>query len=374
MLRTSLILILLAAATFLQGQNLKGWSIDASIHQGRIIRHSPKLAYPIPRGSTGAMLDFRYQTYGRKDWQEWRNYPEIGVTLEYYYPGDAQILGHVFGVVPHLNLHLIERESWLVQFQLGTGLAYFTRPYDAITNPLNNAIGSHLTNLTVFRLQGGWKIDPNWTLRLGGSFSHFSNAAAKSPNLGMNIPAISLGAQYTPKPIRDYHFQFHGRRREAEFPWGFFVDLNLGFRENSNPGGPKLPVYQTKVAARFSLNRVNDLQAGFMYEYQRSVYEFMLNSFSIVDKAEARQAATRWMFFLADEFRFGQVGIYLMAGVYISPKSQSIPAPIANNLGLRYYFRLPGRHPREKELYLGVLLKAHRAVAEYAAIGGGLRF
>ncbi|MCB0704806.1 MAG: acyloxyacyl hydrolase [Saprospiraceae bacterium] len=364
---------LLITSSPLEAQALKGWSFDASYHQGRIIRHSPKILFDIPDYSNGVILNARFQTYGNKTWHEWQHFPEVGLALQFYNPGDRDILGYIVGIVPHLNLHLVRRNRFFTNFQVGSGMALIDRFYDPLTNPTNTAIGSAINNMTVFRLEAGWDISTHWSIQLGGSFTHISNAAAASPNLGINIPAWSLALGYRPAPLSKEDYSYHGLSKKPDQRWGLFAEFDLGFRENNIPGGAKLPVYQGFLGSRFSLSKTNDLQFGLGYEYHRAVFEFALQAFTFFDPAEAHKGATRYMFYIADEFRFGKVGIYLFTGIYLN-KALAIPSPIANRLGIRYYFDPVGFPFLKGQLYAGVYLKTHRGVAEYAALGGGIRF
>lgn len=357
----------------LAAQGLKGWSFDASYHGGKVIRHSPKIAYEIPDYSQGVIFNARLQTFGRKDWHEWRNFPEVGVALQLFDPGDRETLGYLVGLVPHLNLHLLESGRFSANFQLGSGLAWIDRYYNPISNPLNTAIGSGLNNITVFRLDLNWAFAEKYKLSLGGSFTHMSNAAAATPNLGINIPALSAGIVYTPQPLTEADYSSHGKPKKAEDRWGLTAEFALGFKENNVPGGPKYPIYQAFAGCRYSLSKVNDLQAGLGYEYHRSVYEFALQTFTYTDSAKARKGATRYLFYVADEFRYGRIGIYLFLGVYLN-KALAIPSPVPTRLGLRYYFPGMGKDPLRGQMYAGIYLKTHRGVAEYAAFGGGIRF
>lgn len=371
----SLFLLFLALPK-LQGQESlfgKGWAYDASYHYGKIIRHSPKIAFEIPDNSQGFIFNARLQTHGKKEWHQWRNFPEVGVAFEFYNLNDREVLGYLAGIIPHLNLHLIRKKRFSTNLQIGSGLTLIDRFYDPLTNPTNTSIGSRLNNITVFRLDFNWDFTPKWGMSLGGSFSHISNAAAASPNLGINIPALSIGVQYKPHVLEQSDYSYHQISKKATERWGLFADMNLGFKENSIPGGAKVPIYQANLSGRFSLNKVNDLQAGFTYEFHRPVYEFALQSYTFTEKDKARAAATRYLFFVADEFRYGRIGIYLYVGIYLND-ALAIPFPIANRLGLRYYFPTIGKAPLQGEFYAGVYLKVHRGVAEFAALGGGFRF
>ena len=252
---------------------------------------------------------------------------------------------------------------------LGSGISFLDRHYDILENPTNNAIGSGFNNMTQFRLNAGARLHPNWWLRAGGSFTHYSNGASEMPNLGINIPALFLGLKYVPGPLEEQDFIRAENRAKPAHRWGMQVHFDMGFKETTVPGGPKAPIYVGSVAGMYRLSKVNHLQFGVDYEYHKSIYLFSLHSFTFFDKQEARQGATRWGVFLADEFLFGNISVYLQAGYYISNASILKPWEIYNKLAIRYY--LPPVGKPATRFYGSIYLKSHKIVAEYIAIGIG---
>jgi hypothetical protein len=355
----------------LNAQSWKGQSLELSYHRGRILKHSPRLAYEIPDLTQGLYLNWQWQTFGQKEWQQHQRFPLIGLTAQYFFLGDPDVLGESFGLIPNLTLPLVRQPKWALQFQVGSGLAWLTQTFDLLENPKNNAIGSHLNNSTYFRGILSWRFHPNWTLTGGGSFTHFSNAASQMPNLGVNVPALSLGVRFSPQPLIPEDFVEWKESKKAARKWGLHAHFDLAYKETTVPGGPKMPVYIASVAGLYRLSKVNHLQIGIEYEYQRSLYFFGLHTFAFHNERDARQGATRWMIFVADEFLFGPVGILLQAGVYISPQSILVPWALYNKLALRYY--LPPLGPSGPQIYLGGYMKSHKIAAEYFGMGVGVR-
>ena len=364
-LLTSFLLLLTCS---LSGQGMLGWNFDLSYQHGKIIKHSPKIAYEIPPRTGGLFFNARFQTHGNRDWNEWQGFPELGLAIQWLNLGDREVLGHAIGLVPHFNIHLIDRGRFQSSLMAGAGPGVITRPYDVISNPLNTAIGSHLNAMFAVRLDLAWQVNQHWTIRAGGSFTHLSNGAGQSPNLGVNIPTMSIGVGFSPKPVADSLFKYHGITKKADRKWGAIAHFDIAFRENAIPGGPKYPVYIASVGGRFRLNKVNDLSLGLGYEYHRSVFDFGLHSFTYHTKEEARKAATRWMLTISDEFHYGPVGVVLQLGVYLGDKG---PSPVFTKLAVRYY--LPAFGDSNARSFLGFYLKSHRGVAEYFSLGAGIR-
>lgn len=361
--------LLLAAAPAIAQKGLT-WALSG--HYGQILKHTPKIAFDIPEVSAGVDLNLIFQTYGRFGWHEHQNYPLIGISAQYYHLGDPEVLGSVLGIVPNLNLRLLEKKYWGLRFQTGTGLGVVTRPYNRISNPTNNAIGSGLNNITTFRLEAHVRLHPSWQLTLGGSFTHFSNAAAKMPNLGINVPAIAAGLAYTPQPLGPDDYEPSPVSKKPDRRWGAMGYGGVAFKETRIPGGPKKMVYFASLAGQYRISRTNHLSVGMAWEYHQSIYQFLLHTYTATTEEEARRGATRLMPFVSDEFLFGRFGIFVQAGFYLGGQSRLIPYPIHNKLGLRYYF--PPMGPQEASLFAGIHLKSHLITAEFVGWSLGLRW
>ncbi|MEM1220012.1 MAG: acyloxyacyl hydrolase, partial [Bacteroidota bacterium] len=240
------LLVLLGWISSLTGQS---WSLETTIHRGRILKHTPRITYPIPASSNGLTVEWLYQTDGNKDWQEHHGYPLFGLAFRYYHLGDANILGHAIGLYPNLHLTLVNQPRWSMHFTVGSGLAVLTRSFDRLDNPLNNAIGSSVNNITAFALRFNFRLNDRLSLVGQGSFTHFSNAATSLPNLGINIPALAIGARYYPQRYSEKRLSGHSKMPTRR--WGGFAFSGIGFKETALPGGAKWPIYFSSVGVLY---------------------------------------------------------------------------------------------------------------------------
>src|ERR1700742_1859265 len=71
-----------------------GFGIEANMIAGRIIKHTKKFTAPIPPISTAFDVNFLWQTYGKKDWQQRRNFPVIGIGITCTDYGNRTIFGN----------------------------------------------------------------------------------------------------------------------------------------------------------------------------------------------------------------------------------------------------------------------------------------
>jgi len=348
----------------------KGISVESTLHVGQIYKHSPKLLFPVENLSTGFELNITDKKYGKKSWHQQLNFPKGGVSLFYYHLGDNHIFGQAIGIAPNIVLPIFNKKRLDSNVQLGWGVAYVSKRFDPITNPVNNALGSNINSLNTFKWQLGYRVNPKWKINLGASFTHFSNGASQLPNFGINVPALSIGTVFTPNPIKVEDIITH-KIEPLKKRWGLSMHLDLAFKELSPAGGPRYPFYVASLSGVYRLSAVQEISFGMDYEYSQAVYTFGMHTSGFNSEAEARRAATRLGIFVADEFLFGNVGLYGQVGTYLPGYDFSTGWFLYTKVAMRYY--LPEIGKPATRFYLGVYLKSHKIVAEYLAVGIGAR-
>ncbi len=356
----------------INAQFYKGFSIEPSLHFGRIAKHTPKLLFQPPPLSIGSEIHLNWQTYGQKVWHEWHNYPSFGISFLHYDLGDKNIFGDAFAVYPSLDVRVFKKNKLFDSYiQWGWGLAYLTRHYDQFTNPLNNAVGSAINNVTDFKVRIEKRLSTHWSAQMGLSFTHFSNGSARLPNYGINIPAFNLGAKWTPQPFNTEGYIHWDSASKSLKKWGGNVFSGLGMSASTVARGPKYPIYTLAFSLVRPLNQVNLLCLGIQYEQNRVVAEFGLATGEYTTKEEALKAGRRWGVFVGDEFLFGQVAMVLQSGFYLHhyPAIQSL---WFNRIGVRLYSPTIGRSTIQG--HIGILLKSHKINAEQFCLLGGISF
>lgn len=350
-----------------------GLQIEPNLYYGRILKHNERVNIAVPDASIGAVLELRYQTYGKRDWHQWQHYPALGASLIYYDFGNRAVLGQAFGIVPHLKFRILDTKICDLYTQFGFGIAYLTKYYDQVQNPSNNAIGSAVNNCTNFQLRSEWRISPKWRAVAGTSFTHYSNGAAQLPNFGLNIPAVTLGVQYNPLPIENEARLKSNDSKRAAKPWGMNVHLDIAYRESMVSRGPRYPVYIASLSGMYHWTKVNRFMFGAEYEQHTDVKNFALFIGKYKTEREATFHASRVMAFVGNEFLFGPWSFSVQTGVYINNKDWFLSGyRMYNKLGMRYY--LPPIGKPQTRFYAGIYMKAHRIVAEYIGMGMGASF
>jgi hypothetical protein len=369
-IRTYYLFIHLAVVFFLGPENATCQHMfSAGYGPLKIIRHSPKSTYPIPSVSQYIQLGYARQTTGDAHWERYWNMPRTGLDLVFIQLDRQEILGRAVGIMPTVAFRIQNSKTGLVAFKLATGLAYVNRPYDKFNNPLNNAIGSHLNNITQFQLYGEKRITQSLSSVLGLHFTHISNSKTASPNLGINMVGIQGGLQYViqpKKPVQPTVTDSISIRKRN----GLDLMAGYGISEYSFSGGPVYNCYLISAGWYHHFSPFISLITGGSYEYNQSVYQFYYQDF--VEPSIAHQLATKWSGFTALQLRFDKLAFRLYTGLYLPfPANRERISPHYFMLQLQYF---PLSRQSKLSPFVGVTMKAHAQIAQYAALVTGLQW
>lgn len=345
--------------------------IEANFHAGRLIKHTPKFDFSVKGTTVGFDINFNFQTYGKRDWHQWRNFPSLGARLMWLRFGNEKVLGQTLAFSPNLTIPLFRKNQWSYFYQIGAGVARITKSYDEDENPTNNAIGSKLAATVLMKCYLTRQISSKWKINLGLGMNHFSNGGSRLPNLGLNIPSFSVGINYYPKQIDVKDFIFHDKSKKSLRKLGVDIHAGIAWSQRFFIGGPRHPVYIFSLGGNYYLNQVNRLLGGLEYEQNRVVYNFARSNDPTLTDTDAVKKASRITLFLGDEFHYGNLSIILQTGIYLGKFSDFISGKISTKFSTRYY--LPLRFFKE-EIYLNISLKTHLMRAEYMSFGGGFNF
>lgn len=346
------------------------YGVEANIMAGKVLKHTVKFSAPVPDISTAYEIILLKQTIGTKDWEQRRHYPLWGMGLSYTHYGIDSIYGNAVGLYPMLQAPIIrgKRLEWTLRAGLGVG--YTTRHYSRAPewDTLNNAIGSSINNFTMIATDVRYRLDAHWSLQAGLNFSHMSNGAIKSPNLGINMYGGHIGLRYWPggdhpdKIVRD----------RPRLPNRILVQARIGmaFNESGTTDGPVYHTYLTSLYASRRYRSKNKVFAGLDYSYHEHIYAFQRNNEINV----GRERANSWKsaVFAGHEWLFGRLSVMTQVGVYIKDAALR-QDKYYEKIGCNYYL-LRTERGALKELCLSLLLKTHKSVAELIECGVGVGF
>lgn len=366
-------------------QKFNNWSIETSLHFGRIVRHTPKITLPIEHYTLGGEVSAECHLR-RRLWHKWASYPRMGVALSYQNFGDLRRIGQGFGLIPHISMDFVRTRGDVFRLygRLGLGFGYLTRHYELPDNPDNNIVGSHFGNNTSLRLTAEIRLNRFWRLRPSATFTHYSNAASQLPNFGINVVSAQLGLCYSPDYIS--HDSLRRRSAQTSVPddvdilyahrrrWMVSVQAGMGVRESQTYGGPKYATAVASIEAGKFISNIHRLRMGVEWDYIGATQAFLQN-LHIYSERESRWQAMRISAVAGFEITWGRLSLGGIIGVYLT-SNELQPQRFYLRPTARYYFFTPPFSPKRNicEPYVMIGLKTHRVVAEYAFLGIGANF
>jgi hypothetical protein len=350
--------------------NWKGRGVEVTYLGGRILKHSDKFTAPIPPMSAALDVNLIWQTYGRREWHQRRNYPVLGLGATFTDYGYTNIFGYCMSLYPNVQLTIIRHKNFEWTFRIGDGIAYVTRKYQLAPtlDTINTAISTNVNDYAIFMTDIRYHVNKHFDVQAGANFTHISNGLFSEPNLGINMYGLHMGVRYYPvssRPtpiVRD--LPKLSNRWLAQFRAG------IAFNQSRSPGNPELPVYLGSVYASKRWMGMNKMFFGTDFSFHEPNYQ-ALRCWQIYQGKEWDQS---WYgaFFAGNEFLVGRLGLMLQVGVYyhqIYLKQDPVYEKLGGNL---YLVRRD--HGFMKELFVTALLKTHRMTAELIEFGMGAGF
>jgi hypothetical protein len=368
-------LLVLFVTRICHGQDTQPWAgfgIEANYFAGKVLKHNDKFTLPIPQYSSGADINFQQRTYGKKDWQQRRRYPVVGVGVAYTNYGIDAIYGRCYSLYPNIVIPIItgQKLEWTVR--LGDGIGYVTRDFSRIApvDTINVAIGSHLNDYFSFMSDVRYHINDHFDVQTGINFSHISDASFHQPNLGVNLYGAHIGIRYYPatsnpkKIVRDL--------KPLSNRWLGQFRLTLGYNSSNAPQGPLYPAYiATGYVTKRWLSK-NKFMGGLDYAYHTNIYDFLRTNPGFVPIGSEAAHSYRVTAFAGNEFLLGRVGVVFQLGYYLHQDAQVLGI-IYEKIGGNLYLVRKETGP-VKEFFLCAFLKTHSTVAEMAEVGFGMGF
>ncbi|GAB3937113.1 acyloxyacyl hydrolase [Larkinella terrae] len=149
----------------------------------------------------GVELSYSQLSLGRRAWENCQCFARVGGYVNYFTFRNPVPLGRTMGA--GLFFEPLIHYSGKLYFSVRAlaGLTYLTRVYDPIKNPSNNHFSMPVSALIGASFTAHYRLNSQWNLAVGAVYNHISNAGTRLPNQGMNIPTVTLGAQYALQPV-----------------------------------------------------------------------------------------------------------------------------------------------------------------------------
>ncbi|MCO4814535.1 MAG: acyloxyacyl hydrolase [Flavobacteriales bacterium] len=321
---------------------------------GFLAAHSSLMGHLAKEHAFGAELSVVYQTKGKKKWHKAYKYPTIGITTFFSTVGNSKVLGSYYGLFPFINLPLIKKEKFSLSTKLAAGLGYTDKVYDPIDNKSNVAISTKWNSRITIGLDARIT-HRNHYFSVGIDASHFSNAAIKVPNLGLNMPFMSLAYGHR---IRQVKSDVEAESKKEKY-WEYGALAIASVKETFPTGGRKYPVYGLNFYGRRFFNSNTAMEVSLDFISKQAILDYHKE----IPKTqyEILQIGTFVGFILP----FDHLHLITGMGIYLKDKYQPEDF-LYHRVGMRYVF--------ENGININLVLKSHWARADYTEFGIGYSF
>jgi hypothetical protein len=324
-----------------------------------ILAHTHTVEQLAASHPAGFELNAQRQTTGSAAWHGWYKYPKVGLALVYY-DYHNPVLGQSYAATVYISKAFYRTIRQDLSFRLGTGLAWFTNPFDIQHNRKNTIVSSALNATLQMRLEYDYALSQHIGLLLGLGLNHYSNGATTKPNFGVNMPTVVLGLNYhqqRPAPTVAYLAP-----TPPDVGQSFFLlSMSLGYKQLDIGDYTKSSVSSATIAVGRRINRKSNLVAGVEGFYDRSLLAAQRDTARNQDKlVDVKKAGV----FLGHELLFGRLAFISHLGLYVyNPyKSNSF---YYERLGLKYQFT--------HVIFGAIDLKVHGGTADVIEFKAGVK-
>ncbi len=340
----------------------KDFVLTADSHYGFIISHRGSIVHLIKGHIGGGELTYVFRTCGLRPWQCIHGFPEFGVSVMHLYLANSTEIGNLDAIYPFVNLRVNKlKRKFQLYIRIGTGLAWMSKPYNRITNPRNNAIGSNLNGYVNLRLSSSYMLSPSWRLDSGIGLTHASNGAIKTPNLGLNMATVNLGIGYV-FGNKNLVMKKDSILSKISKRWHPSVIATFGVKELEHPLGNKFLSYTLNGNLYYSTNYKNKFGTGIEFVYSNATRK-RLESDSI--STERIRDVLKIGAKIGYAFTINRLSIPLDFGFYVYQN---------DNLKEHFFHRIGFRYMLTKHVIANATLYTHWAKADYFEWGLGYEF
>jgi Lipid A 3-O-deacylase (PagL) len=334
--------------------------IGFKLQAGYTMSHHSQMQYLVQGHVKSYEIYYEKITSGRKNWHHAYRSPVVGYALNFTDFGNPVNMGYAISVIPYMKLHFVKRKCFEFNTRLGAGLAILTKSFDAVANNKNSAIASPLNASISINFEPEWKTK-FFDIGLGLSFSHFSNGAYQTPNLGFNVPTLSLACGYKfneQNPVLDKKKVFVEFKKQNSFE----LMLTGGAKEIMPAQGPKYFVGDVHVQFRRHYAVKSNLLLFGDVNYNRGYKRSYENWY---DTTIANSTSLRAGLGIGYGLSFDRLMLLIHNGFYLYDKL---------NYDGRLYHRVAARYYFDNNVVVMFSLRTHFAKADVVELGIGYQF
>ncbi len=335
----------------------KGISITGLWQGSFTIPHSPAMKHLAQSHPNGAELNVQLQTTGKETWHKLHRYPKIGLNLNYYNYHEP-VLGKSVALSFYINKPMWQDRKQQLNLRLGTGIAWFNRIYTLHENHKNTIISQAINAVLQTRLEYEWHFSEPVSLSAGIGLNHYSNGATSKPNLGINLPAATLGLTYYTHRPQNYLSADPGGFNKKHF---YNISAGVGYKQLNFSDGRKYLAATGSVYYLKPLNRKSNLVAGLDGFFDTSVTAAQKEDSTFTGSYNNKRAAV----LIGHELLFGRLIFQTHLAFYVYLPYLGADRIYYERLGVKYHFT--------NRVFGNVALKVHRGSADFIEWGVGVR-
>ena len=178
--------------------------IDIKYHHGRFMKNSGSLDDIMDNPYDAYNIRIGFQSDGKKQkWDQLYGFPVYGVGFySAYFKGGE--LGNPNAFYVFMRAPVMGGKKWSWNWEISVGLSYNFQKYDPNTNPEQQIIGSEYN--IYFNVASGlsYQLNKRFDFTLDFDVTHFSNGSTRTPNIGVNLLGLAMGARYNFNPVKNY--------------------------------------------------------------------------------------------------------------------------------------------------------------------------
>ncbi len=364
--------------------------------------------FPDTKLQKQAILNFgRNHTNNPQQWAEQLKRPKTGLSIGVTDFGNLDSLGIALTAMPFIEFNAFGSNRFKIL--TGMGASYFTKKFDAETNPQNQAVTTDIT--WAFRMYLYYKLfsTKNIEWRAGLGYSHHSNGHTRLLNQGYNSFLVSLSADIK-NPLNSSEITSEEPVLQHKKTVYNYVAFRGGLGQNvfALAFNDKKNVYTIAGEYGKVYNNTFKVGIGFYYRFYQHYYDYINGNESLVQNGKefAYFKSNPWYYAsnlgvsLHGEIFLNHVGIDVQLGYNFHKPAYKIEwqinegwdnAPreisdtwmlgeldskfkkkyrISSRLGLKYYLIGMEKAPKNN-LYIGAYLNSNLGQADFTELSFG---
>lgn len=341
----SLILIL---NIFFNQKCLSQSEISLALNGGFILNHSQKMTHLTQSHPVGVEFSFMKNTDGNKKWHQLYYFPLTGISINII-SFQKQSIGNSITIYKKIQIPIFKKNKHRCTFDLGVGPAFFTNRFNRKDNHKNHVISSTITGSFLGGISYNYHLNPKTNLMIALGINHFSNGAFKVPNLGLNVPNISVRFSYlidnkidSASLLSKVDLVSHKKTIE--------LIVGNGLKEIFPTGSKKFLASNVNLEFGYLISNYNTIVSGINFFNDQSMVQEQKNR-ELTVKDNKRIAL-----YFGNELILGKTNIITGFGYYIYAPYLGFHKKVYQRYGLKHYV--------SKNMFLGLTLKAHKGNAD----------